>query len=310
MNSCCTRGTDRQSSLKKELHGFSDNAVGWCLHLTDIESRSGIALRAAVALVYFALAAGSLMIWDSIHNRVHVLFWLGHWPEASLFATMVALSMSFFVLTRIRITRHFRFQEERDDPTEGQFLQRKSYYKQVTPIGRLRGVVGCSVLMALASAILGGFMLVKCLGISNELVDSCGSATLPQSRELQEQSVRLAEFQKNCLRVHSVSTDFTFKKKVKSVRECPHFDHEFPSWPGSAGYLLRLETFEGCTGFCTEADPLLIEDRAAQIQRRLTCAQVVSRHSRYITLLVAAPSISLGIITAAVNFLLFVYTDL
>lgn len=319
MNSCCA-GAHRPSSLQRaketinsrfsKLHEASDKAVGWCLHLTDIESKSGIALRSGVALVYFMFAAGSLMIWDSVHNRLHVLFWLGDWPEASLLLTMVALSMSFFVLTRIRITRYFRFQEQREDPDEGQLLWRRSYYKNAATHGRIRGTVCCSVILSLASAILGGFVLVKCLGISDKLLDICGSAQLPQSRELDEQSAHLAQFQKKCLGNATVTANFSFIKNVKSVTECPDFDKEFPPWPGGAGYFLRLETFEGCTGFCKEAEPLLIEDRATQIQKHLPCAKVASQHARYITLLVAIPSIALGIITAVFNFLLFVYTDL
>lgn len=274
----------------KKLSNLSNSAVGGCLHLTDLESRTGNRLRFCVALLYLVLVAGAILVWRSISQRMHVLFWLGHLPQTTLLATTLALCASFLILTRVRITRHYRFQESRDDPNQ-----------KVAQVGRLRPFVGVSVILAIISMGLGGFMLAMGFSESAALADSCGTVVAPRSQQLERVSDRLVQFQKGCLKK---------REKVKSVTKCPGFNEEFSASADIVGYLMRLETNEGCTGFCSSTNSLVVEGGAGRSMEQHACADIVGQHVRHITWLVGLPSVIIGFALAVVAFSLFEYEGL
>jgi len=300
-----------KTGSRERLHEWSNSRVGYCLHLTDLETTPGSCLRFTVALLYLGLAMGILIVWYCIGQRLHVLFWLGVWPQIALFATMLALAASFLLMMRIRIIRFFRFQQLRD----GIGRAGRHDTAKRTQIGRLRPMVVVSAALAMIAVVFGLVTIKEGLGISAALLHDCsGSAAVAnisaavafsgsaEVQKLQAISERLVEFQKLCHA--SDGQDKTL------VSDCPGFRKKFTNQSSHVAYLVRLEDYEGCSGFCTPSDPIAFKGREQAIVGKLACAEVVGQHVRLATLIVSLPSIVIGLALVILAWLLFEYDHL
>lgn len=227
---------------------WSNSKVGRCLHVTDLETRRGIAVRCIVALLYFGLAAAAFALWYFLSTQLDVVFWVGPWPQSALLLLMLAIASSFLLLTRIRITRYFRFQALRfnEDPSK----MRRSCSTQG---GKLRPMVMFSAVVALCATGLGIITCVRAVGTANNLRYDCASGDASKARQLQETSDRLVRFQLHC--------QTSAGNINKQLIHCPGFEKAFQNESAYVSYLMRLEKYETCTGFCKPARALSIRDK-------------------------------------------------
>lgn len=236
------------------------------------------------------------MVWQLLGRQVHVAFWVGLWPQVTLFVTTLALALAFLLLTRIRIIRYFRFQELREEP----YNERP--WRANTKLGRLKSMVLVSAFMALSSVGLG--LMTGWQGVSTRdiLRDDCSTLVEPRIRTMQEVSDRLVQFQKEC---HEEGGNDT------AVSECPGFRKKFKKPAPYVAYLLRLQKHESCSGFCAPTEPLVVKRKGqAKTDDQLSCAEVISEHVRFATLLVAVPCAAVGLILAIMAWFLFDYEQL
>lgn len=323
--SCCGGVADTSPGIRstksrprQRLHDWSNAKVGNCLHLTDLESKYGTCLRIAAAMLYLGLALGAFVVLGQLGQRIHTVFWIGQWPHMTLFATMFALMVSFLLLTRIRIIRHYRYQDLRTHDDEG-----KAKRSCNTQFGRLRPMVYVSAFVALIAVGLGVATAVLGLDIAATLLNTCSRDALSsfgdsRAHKMQETSNRLVDFQRKCLEGRGQNNN-----ENVTVTDCPGFEKTFPppskqnvdekeNHPSTyVEYLLRLEKYDGCTGFCETAEPLTFGERKqSPVEEKFSCAQSIGHHVRFATLLVSVPSIIIGLALLAVSILLFEYEHL
>lgn len=316
---CCGGATEQEQPriqklenpaerARAKLHNWSNAKISGCLSLTDLESKQGMCARILAAALYMWMAVGAVMVWQLLGRQIHVAFWVGLWPQVTLFVTALALALAFLLLTRVRIIRYFRFQELREEPYNERPLRAN------TQLGRLKSMVLVSAFMALISVGLGLMTGWQGVVTRDMLREECSNLAEPRIRTMQEVSDRLVQFQKKCRDTRDKDT---------AVSECPGFRKRFKGCPYVA-YLLRLEKYESCTGFCAATDPLVNKRKGkastdplvvklkgkSKVDDQLSCAEVISEHVEFATLLVAVPCVTIGLFLAIMAWFLLNYDQL
>lgn len=278
------------------LRAWSNDKLGKCLYMTDLETRQGACLRVSIAALYCGLAGGVILLWYFFRRRLHVVYWLGYWPQATMLVFMLALAGSFLLLTRVRIIRYCRFQRMRGDDDDKKMINTN------TNMGRLRPMVLFSAALALAAVGFGLGTEIQVRSVEAELrqTEACSLSTNRRVHKMQETSDRLVKFEMACNERAATRT---------YMNECPGFDENFGESKQYVEYLLRLETQHDCTGFCKSTVPLYFEGRNHMLESDSndSCAVAIANDVYAVSLLVALPSVVFGIFLCMLALSLYEY---
>jgi len=110
-----------------------------------------------------------------------------------------------------------------------------------------------SAVVALCATGLGIITCIRAVSTTNALSHDCASGAASKARQLQETSDRLVRFQLHC--------QASAGNINKQLIHCPDFEKTFQNESGYVSYLMRLEKYETCTGFCKPARALSIRDK-------------------------------------------------
>lgn len=238
-----------------------------------------------VGLLFLAVGGGILSRAHDVAADPHVRFWLGDLPLFSLFASLIAVALTFMLLVRIRLVKFLR-SRERDDSKRAKQLKEGARREFEPSPSTLRVLVLLICKVALGTAGVGIASIYQGLSVAHVLDHHCGEEG--NSQQLEQTHGELAAVLGRCA---------AFDGQPGSLKLCPEFVSHFPGPQPLVDYLTRLETDIGCTGFCKSDPPLFRPKLSAAFARhpvRDRCAAVLGRDLRRTSCLVGVAGLVLG----------------